>query len=73
MVSGLAPRWAAKQPHQSMVNPTGDKPPHHSKPTPTCSPSVVESHLFMNLIDLQLQPIRHGNKQRLAQAQRRTQ
>jgi hypothetical protein len=35
MASGLAPRWAAKQPHQSVVNPTGDKPPHHSKPAPT--------------------------------------
>jgi hypothetical protein len=31
VVSGLAPRWAAKQPHQSVVNPTGDKPPHRSR------------------------------------------
>jgi len=34
-VSGLAPRWAAKQPHQSAVNPAVDKPPHHSKLPPT--------------------------------------
>lgn len=35
--------------------------------------SVVEARLFVNLINIQFQPIRHCDKQRLAQTQRRTQ
>ena len=40
------------------------------EPVGRCSSLILKPYLLMYLIDFQLQPISHGDEQRLAQAQR---